>query len=99
MSIFSREDWIGSLIFLLVLGVVAVWNLRKMSSGTYDLKALRKRGLMWTEVAVALFLLQLLLRKGDNRFLLILGMVVLFAASQWLGAVYLERKENRGTKK
>ncbi|MBM6998032.1 hypothetical protein IM700_020390 [Paenibacillus sp. DXFW5] len=99
MSIFSREDWIGSLIFLLVLGVVAVWNLRKMSSGKYDLKALRKRGLMWTEVAVALFLLQLLLRKGDNRFLLILGMVVLFAASQWLGAVYLERKENRGTKK
>ncbi len=99
MSMFSREDWIGSLIFLLILGIVAFWNLRKMSSGAYDLKALRKRGLMWTEVAVALFLLQLLLRKGDNRFLLILGMVVLFAASQWLGAVYLERKENKGMKK
>lgn len=95
---FSREDLIGSLIFLLILGVVAVWNLRKMASGSYDLKALRKRGLMWTEVAVALFLLQLLLRKGDSRFLLILGMVVLFAASQWLGALYLERKESRGTK-
>jgi len=25
--------------------------------------------------------------------------VVLFAASQWLGAIYLERKENRGEKK
>lgn len=98
MSMFSREDLIGSLIFLLILGVVAVWNLRKMASGSYDLKALRKRGLMWTEVAVALFLLQLLLRKGDSRFLLILGMVVLFAASQWLGALYLERKESRGTK-
>lgn len=99
MSMFSREDLIGSLIFLLILGIVAVWNLRKMSSGSYDLKALRKRGLMWTEVAVALFLLQLLLRKGDKRFLLILGMVVLFAASQWLGAIYLERKENKGPKK
>lgn len=99
MPMFSREDLIGSLIFLLILGVVAVWNLRKMSSGAYDLKALRKRGLMWTEVAVALFLLQMLLRKGDNRFLLILGMVVLFAASQWLGAVYLERKENKDSQK
>lgn len=96
---FSREDLIGSLIFLLILAVVAVWNLRKMSSGAYDLKALRKRGLMWTEVAVALFLLQMLLRKGDNRFLLVLGLVVLFAASQWLGAVYLERKENKASKK
>ncbi|CAM4212538.1 Tat pathway signal sequence domain protein [Paenibacillus phoenicis] len=99
MSMFSTEDLIGSLIFLLILTVIAVWNLRKMSSGAYDLKALRKRGLVWTEVAVALFLLQLLLRKGDNRFLLVLGMVVLFAASQWLGAIYLERKENRGEKK
>ncbi|MGG6313214.1 hypothetical protein [Paenibacillus macerans] len=98
MTMFSREDLIGSLIFFLVLCVVAVWNLRKMNSGAYDLKALRKRGLMWTEVAVALFLLQMLLRKGDNRFLVILGMVVLFAASQWLGALYYERRENKSDK-
>lgn len=88
----AREDWIGFLIFLGVLVVVAWINLRKMGTGRYDYKALRKRGLMWTEIAVLLFMLQLLLRKGDNRFLVVLGMVVLFAASQWLGAIYYDRK-------
>lgn len=88
----AREDWIGAVIFLGVLIVVAWMNLRKMSSGKYDYKALRKRGLMWTEITVLLFMLQLILRKGDNRFLVLLGMLVLFAASQWLGAIYYDRK-------
>ncbi|MEF2966832.1 hypothetical protein V3851_13400 [Paenibacillus sp. M1] len=94
MGSLQREDLIGSLIFLLILVVVAWINLRKMKTGAYDFKALRKRGLMWTEVAVVLFMLQLLMRKGDQRFLLILGMVVLFAASQWLGAIYYDRRRN-----
>ncbi|WP_334072299.1 MULTISPECIES: hypothetical protein [Paenibacillus] len=92
MGPFAREDLIGSLIFLVILVVVAWINLRKMKTGDYDFKALRKRGLMWTEIAAALFLLQLLLRKGDHRFLLVLGLVVLFAASQWLGAIYYDRR-------
>ncbi|WP_410770493.1 hypothetical protein [Fontibacillus sp. BL9] len=92
---FQREDLIGSLIFLLILIVVAWINLRKMKTGAYDFKALRKRGLMWTEIALVLFFMQFILRKGDNRFLLVLGMVVLFAASQWLGAIYYDRKRNR----
>lgn len=92
MNNFSTEDLIGSAVFIVVLLTVAFINLRKMKTGSYDLKALRKRGLMWTEVAVALFMIQLLMRKGDNRFLIILGLVVLFAASQWLGAVYFDRR-------
>lgn len=92
---FSTEDLIGSAVFIVVLLAVAFINLRKMKTGSYDLKALRKRGLMWTEVAVALFMIQLLMRKGDNRFLVILGLVVLFAASQWLGAVYFDRRSRK----
>ncbi|MCA1293354.1 hypothetical protein LBW89_10010 [Paenibacillus sp. alder61] len=95
MGPFTKEDLIGSLIFLVILVVVAWINLRKMKTGSYDFKALRKRGLMWTEIAAALFLLQLLLRKGDPRFLLVLGMVLLFAASQWLGAIYFDRRNKR----
>lgn len=94
MGSFQREDFIGSLIFFLILVILAWINLRKLRTGDYDYKALRKRGLMWTEIAVVLFLMQFILRKGDNRFLLVLGMFVLFAASQWLGAIYYDRKNN-----
>ncbi len=96
MSPFQREDLIGSLIFFLILAVLAWINLRKLKTGKYDYKALRKRGLMWTEIAVVLFFMQFILGKGDYRFTLVLGMFVLFAASQWLGAIYYERKDKEG---
>lgn len=92
---FQREDLIGSLIFLIILGAVAWINLRKMRTGDYDYKALRKRGLMWMQISVILFLMQFLLPKADHRFSLVLGLVVLFTASQWLGAVYYDRRNKQ----
>lgn len=93
MGSFQREDLIGSFLFLIILAAVAWFNLRKMRTGDYDYKALRKRGLMWTQIAVVLFLMQFLLPNADNRFSLVLGLVVLFTASQWLGAVYYDRRK------
>lgn len=92
MITFTREDWIGTGIFVLILAVIAFINLRKMSGGSYNLPALRKRGLMWTQIALGLFVVQFIMRKEDYRFLVILGLVFLFAVSQWLGAMYFEKR-------
>lgn len=92
MYTFTREDWIGTGVFLLILAVIAFINLRKMSKGSYNLPALRKRGLMWTQIAIGLFVVQFVMRREDTRFLIILGLVFLFAVSQWLGAMYFEKR-------
>ena len=67
-----------SYILVIVIGVIVLagltfMNLRKISKSTADLTQLKKRTLLWSEVSLALFVVQLLFRDRNGGFLLFFG--------------------------
>lgn len=90
MNAFTNSEWIGTLIFALILVIIAYRIIRGMPTMTGDISVLRKRTLVWTQVALVLTVLQLNFKAGDWRFAIILGMIVLFTASVWYAARYYD---------
>ena len=86
MNSFSTSELLGTAIFVLILAILAFRIIRSMPTMTGDIAALRKRTLVWTQVALVLTVLQLNFKAGDWRFAIILGFIVLFTGSVWLAA-------------
>lgn len=86
MNAFTNSELIGTAIFALILVILAYRIIRGMPTMTGDISALRKRTLVWTQVALVLTVLQLNFKAGDWRFAIILGLIVLFTGSVWLAA-------------
>ncbi|MEI2396851.1 MULTISPECIES: hypothetical protein [Paenibacillus] len=76
----------GTVIFALILALLAYRIIRGMPKMAGDITAFRKRTLVWTQVALVLTVLQLNFKAGDWRFGIILGLIVLFTGSIWLSA-------------
>ncbi|AIQ44140.1 hypothetical protein MKX70_07550 [Paenibacillus sp. FSL R7-0312] len=76
----------GTVIFALILAILAYRIIRGMPKMAGELTAFRKRTLVWTQVALVLTVLQLNFKAGDWRFGIILGLIVLFTGSIWLSA-------------
>lgn len=92
MNAFTTSELIGTGIFALILFVLAYFIIRGMPTMTGDISALRKRTLIWTQVALVLTVLQLNFKAGDWRFAIILGLIVLFTGSVWLFARHYDLK-------
>ncbi|WP_410512720.1 hypothetical protein PaeBR_22660 [Paenibacillus sp. BR2-3] len=86
MNVFTTSELIGTAIFALILAILAYRIIRGMPTMTGDISALRKRTLIWMQVALVLTVLQLNFKAGDWRFAIILGMIVIFTGSVWLAA-------------
>ncbi|MDQ0192309.1 hypothetical protein [Paenibacillus wynnii] len=86
MNIFTTSELLGTAIFALILAILAYRIIRGMPTMAGDIGALRKRTLVWTQVALVLTVLQLNFKAGDWRFAIILGLIVLFTSSVWLAA-------------
>ncbi|WNR46599.1 hypothetical protein [Paenibacillus roseipurpureus] len=89
-----------SYILVIVIGVIVLagltyMNLRKISKSTADLTQLKKRTLLWSEVSLALFVVQLLFRDRNGGFLLFFGILTLFTGAHYIGVNYFWRKRNR----
>ena len=89
-----------SYILVIVIGVIVLagltyMNLRKISKSTADLTQLKKRTLLWSEVSLALFVVQLFFRDRNGGFLLFFGILTLFTGAHYLGVLYYSRKRNR----
>ncbi|BCG61465.1 hypothetical protein [Paenibacillus sp. URB8-2] len=86
MNSFSSSELFGTAVFTLILGAIAFIVIRGMPKMNGAIAALRKRTLIWTQVALVLTVLQLNFKAGDWRFSIILGLIVLFTGSIWLAA-------------
>ncbi|MEC0229288.1 MULTISPECIES: hypothetical protein [Paenibacillus] len=89
----------GNLSYILVIaiGVIVLagltyMNLRKISKSTADLTQLKKRTLLWSEISLALFVLQLFFRDRQGGFLLFFGILTLFTGAHYLGVLYYSKK-------
>lgn len=91
----ASGDWWGFAAVAIALAFIAFVNIRNMRTATGNLAVVSKRGMMWTAFAIILFAQQMMSGTGDPRFLVILGLVTLFAGSQWLGAAYYASRRNR----
>ncbi|OCT13865.1 hypothetical protein A8709_20035 [Paenibacillus pectinilyticus] len=90
----------SSYILVIVIGVILLagltyMNLRKISRSTADLTQLKKRTLLWSEVSLALFVVQLFFRDRNGGFLLFFGILTLFTGAHYVGVLYHSRKKNR----
>jgi hypothetical protein len=86
MNAFTSSEFIGTIIFAVILAVLAYRIIRGMPKMAGDITVFRKRTLVWTQVALVLTVLQLNFKAGDWRFAIILGLIVLFTGSIWLSA-------------
>ncbi|MBW4082149.1 hypothetical protein [Paenibacillus sp. S150] len=86
MNTLSTTEWIATVIFALILAIIAYRVIRGMPNMSGNISAFRKRTLVWTQVALVLTVLQLNFKAGDWRFGIILGLIVLFTGSVWLAA-------------
>jgi len=87
----------NSYILALVLGILVLagltyMNLRRLKHTKADLTQLRKRTLLGTEVALALFIIQLLFRRSELSYLLFFGVMTLFMAAHYIGVLYYTKK-------
>ncbi|MNR16970.1 hypothetical protein D3C85_1336060 [compost metagenome] len=82
------------IIGVLLLGGLTYMNLRKISKSTADLTQLKKRTLLWSEISLALFVVQLFFRDRNGGFLLFFGILTLFTGAHYLGVLYYSRKRN-----
>lgn len=94
MAVFSPSELAGTAIFALILAVIAFIVIRSMRNMQETIGALRKRTLVWTQVALVLTVLQLNFKAGDWRFAIILGLIVLFTGSMWLAARHYDLRFN-----
>lgn len=90
----------SSYILVIVIGVIVLagltyMNLRKISKSTADLTQLKKRTLLWSEISLALFVVQLFFRDRNGGFLLFFGILTVFTGAHYLGVLYYTRKRNR----
>lgn len=83
------------IIGVLLLGGLTYMNLRKISKSTADLTQLKKRTLLWSEISLALFVVQLFFRDRNGGFLLFFGILTLFTGAHYLGVLYYSRKRNQ----
>jgi len=83
------------IIGIVVLGGLTFMNLRKISKSTADLTQLKKRTLLWTEISLALFVVQLFFRDRQGGFLLFFGILTLFTGAHYLGVLYYTRKRGK----
>ena len=86
--------------FAIVLGIIVLagltfMNLRKISKTNADLKMLKKRTLLWTEISLALFVIQLFFRDREGGFLLFFGILTAFTGAHYLGVLYYSRKKGQ----
>ncbi|WP_342563439.1 hypothetical protein NST84_28845 [Paenibacillus sp. FSL R7-0345] len=86
MNAFTNSELIGTIIFALILALLAYRIIRGMPAMEGNITAFRKRTLVWTQVALVLTVLQLNFKAGDWRFAIILGLIVLFTGSIWWAA-------------
>lgn len=91
MNVLSPAELAGTVIFALILAIIAYRVIRGMPKMTGDISAFRKRTLVWTQVALVLTVLQLNFKAGDWRFAIILGLIVLFTGSVWYAARHYDR--------
>ncbi|MDR6552869.1 hypothetical protein [Paenibacillus qinlingensis] len=89
-----------SYILVIVVGIIVLagltyMNLRKISKSTADLTQLKKRTLLWTEISLALFVVQMFFRDRNGGFLIFFGILTLFTGAHYLGILYYTRKRNR----
>lgn len=90
----------SSYILVIIIGVILLagltyMNLRKISKSTADLTPLKKRVLLWSEISLALFVVQLFFRDRNGGFLLFFGILTLFTGAHYIGVLYYSRKRNR----
>ncbi|AIQ71465.1 hypothetical protein [Paenibacillus graminis] len=90
MNTLSTPEWIVTIVFALILAIIAYRVIRGMPNMAGNITAFRKRTLVWTQVALVLAVLQLNFKAGDWRFGIILGLIVLFTGSVWLAARYYD---------
>ncbi|NEW05498.1 hypothetical protein GK047_05635 [Paenibacillus sp. SYP-B3998] len=83
------------LIGVIVLAGLTIMNLRKISKSTADLTILKKRTLLWTEISLALFVVQLFFRDRQGGFLLFFGILTAFTGAHYLGVLYYSRKKGK----
>ncbi|MFC5448269.1 hypothetical protein [Paenibacillus aestuarii] len=81
------------IIGVLVLGGLTYMNIRKISQSTGDLTPLKKRTLLWTEISLALFVIQFFFRDRQGGFLLFFGILTLFTGAHYLGVLYYTQKK------
>lgn len=86
MNGLTNGEIAGTVVFALILAILAYRIIRGMPKMAGDITAFRKRTLVWTQVALVLAVLQLNFKAGDWRFSIILGLIVLFTGSIWLSA-------------
>ncbi|MCD1257875.1 hypothetical protein B5M42_003345 [Paenibacillus athensensis] len=77
---------------ILVLAGLTYMNLRRLKNSKADLRQLKKRTLLGTVVALALFVIQLLFRQGELGYLLFFGVMTLFMAAHYIGVLYYSKK-------
>jgi hypothetical protein len=92
MNAFTTSELLVTAIFALILAIIAYRVIRGMRAMSGDISALRKRTLVWTQVALVLTVLQLNFKAGDWRFAVILGLIVIFTSSVWLAARHYDMK-------
>ncbi|OMF92415.1 hypothetical protein [Paenibacillus sp. FSL R7-0273] len=92
MNAFTNSELTGTIIFALILAVLAYRIIRGMPAMKGNITAFRKRTLVWTQVALVLTVLQLNFKAGDWRFAIILGLIVLFTGSIWWAARHYDMR-------
>lgn len=85
-------------ILVIIIGVIVLagltfMNIRKISKSTADLTQLKRRTLLWSEISLALFVVQLFFRDRQGGFLLFFGILTLFTGAHYLGVLYYSRKK------
>lgn len=92
MNVFTPSELAGTVIFALILAIIAYRVIRGMPNMAGNITAFRKRTLVWTQVSLVLTVLQLNFKAGDWRFAIILGLIVLFTGSVWLAARHYDMR-------
>ncbi|UJF35296.1 hypothetical protein [Paenibacillus hexagrammi] len=81
------------IIGVIVLAVLTIMNFRKISKTKADLTPLKKRTLLWSEISLVLFLIQLFFRRDDIGFLVFFGILTLFTGVHYFGVRYYAKKQ------
>lgn len=87
----------SSYILVIIVGIILLagltfMNLRKISKSTGDLTQLKKRTLLWSEISLALFVMQFFFRDRQGGFLIFFGILTLFTGAHYLGVLYYSKK-------